>query len=330
MSIMSALQTVPGSARPGLAQVPVPEPTEEQVLVRTRAVAVNNADVAEATDVRIPGFELSGEVVAVGARVDSVRPGQLVAGVGAGAFAEQVALPHRHVMPVPDGVPANVAAALPTALLTEYGALRRAGLRAGETVLITAATSAIGLVGIQVAAELGASRVIATTRTAERQALLERAGADAVVVTGREDLAARVRELTDGAGADVVLDHVGGDALDGAIAAARSGGRVISVGRLAGPTAEIDLFALARSGVVLQSVSFGFTPVEIIGRQLDGVARDLSDAVSRGRVTPVIGRRVPFADLPETLAALAAGEHVDGKTVAVLDGRGPDRTSTGS
>ncbi|GAA4730606.1 zinc-binding dehydrogenase [Isoptericola chiayiensis] len=323
MSTMPALQTVPGSARPDLAQVPVPEPTEEQILVRTRAVAVNNADVAVAADVRVPGFEFCGEVVAVGTAVESFAPGQRVAGVGAGAFAEYVAVLYRHVMSVPEGVPSDVAAALPTALLTEYGALRRAGLQAGETVLITAATSAIGLVGMQVAAELGAARVLATTRNEERRALLERAGADAVVVTSSEDLATRVRELTDGAGADVVLDHVGGDALDGAIAAARPGGRVISVGRLAGPTAEIDLFALARSGAVLQSVSFGFTPVEIIGRQLDGVARDLSDAVSRGRVAPVIGRRVPFADLPETLAALAAGEHVDGKAVAVavLDGR---------
>ncbi|WP_278235840.1 zinc-binding dehydrogenase [Isoptericola sp. AK164] len=318
MTTMTALQTTPGAVRPELVRVPVPAPADDQVLVRTRAVAVNNADVTEAADVRIPGFEFSGEVVAAGSAVDPAAVGTAVMGVGPGAFAEYVAVHHRHVMPVPDGVPSDVAAGLPTALLTEYGALRRAPLSAGDTVLLTAATSAIGLVGVQVATELGAGRVIATTRSEERRPLLEGVGAHDVVVTGTEDLVARVRELTGGTGADVVLDHVGGAVLDDAIAAVRPGGRVVSVGRLAGPTAEIDLFALARSGAVLQSVSFGFTPVEVIGGLLEGVTRDLSDAVSQGRVAPVVGRHTAFTDLPATLAALAAGEHVDGKTVASL------------
>ncbi|MEE4024036.1 zinc-binding dehydrogenase [Gordonia sp. PKS22-38] len=316
---MTALLTAPGSAIPRIAEVPMPAAGSGEILVRTRAVSINNADIVAATDSHIPGFEFSGEVVATGDGVDPALIGAGVAGVGAAAFAEYVAVSHRHVMSVPDGVRADVAAACPTALLTEYGALRRAGLGGGETVLITAATSAIGLVGVQVATELGAGRVIATTRREPRRSLLQRVGADDVIVTETQSLPEAVQELTDGRGADVVLDHIGGSALDDAIAAARPGGRVISVGRLAGPTAEINLFALARSGATLQSVSFGFSPVEVIGELLDGVTRDLLDAVTQGRITPVVGRRCTFTELPEVLADLASGATVDGKTVALLD-----------
>lgn len=322
MTTMTALLTQPGSASPQLAKTTVPETTAGQIPVRTRAVAINNADLAEATDSHVPGFEFCGDVVAVGEGVDAALIGTRVAGVGAGAFAEYVAVQHRHVLRVPDGVGADIAAASPTALLTEYGALRRADLADGETVLITAATSAIGLVGVQIATELGAGRVIATTRREARRPLLDSVGTDAVIATDKHDLADRVRELTDGRGVDVVLDHIGGAALDDAIAAARPGGRVISVGRLAGPTAEIDLFALAHSGATLQSVSFGFSPVEVIGDLLDGVTRDLLPAVQDGRIAPVIGKRCAFGDLPAVLSELADGAPVDGKTVALIEDAG--------
>ncbi|WES64399.1 zinc-binding dehydrogenase [Microbacter sp. GSS18] len=315
-----ALVTAPEPTLLRLTQRPVPAPAAGEVLVRTHAVGVNNADIAGASDERVAGYEFSGVVTAVGAGVADDVLGVRVLGLTTGAFAEYVIADRRHVMPIPDELPFAEAAAAATALTTEYGALRRADLAPGETVLITAATSGIALLGVQIARALGAGQVIGTTRTADRRALVEQAGADAVVVTDAEDLAETVTSLTGGRGADVVLDHVGGALLDEAIASARPGGRVISVGRLAGPKAEIDLFALARSAATLQSVSFGFSPPTVLGDLLAGVQRDLSAALADGSVRPIVGEIVELDSLPALMVAVRDGRRVEGKIVA-LTGR---------
>ena len=153
---------------------------------------------------------------------------------------------------------------------------------------------------------LGAATVVATTRHAERRGLLERAGADQVVVTEEQDLAETTRDLT-GGGADLVLDHIAGPALNDAIQAARIGGTVISVGRLASRTADLDLFGLARRAVRLQSVSFGVNPPTVIGDLLDGVAAELLPLVADGRLTPLVHSALPFEELPRALELLRSG-----------------------
>jgi NADPH:quinone reductase-like Zn-dependent oxidoreductase len=220
-------------------------------------------------------------------------------------------------MPVPHSVDAAAAATLPTGLMTEHGAVERSGLAPGDSVLITAATSGIGLLGIQVARRAGARVVIGTTRNPARRALLERAGAAHVIVTTADDLAAATRELTDGSGADVVLDHVGGDTLDKAIQAARVGGSVVSVGRLAGGTASLDLFALARRQVLLQSVSYGPSPPSVIGDLLDEVTTRLLPAVADGTIKPFVDQTYAFDQLAEGLARLREGQ-AEGKIVLTL------------
>lgn len=121
----------------------------------------------------IAGYEFSGEVAAVGPGVDAGFLGRRVAGTTPGAFAEYVVVHHRHVMTMPGKLSFEDAAALPSALLTEYGALSLAGVGPGDSVLVTAASSAIGLVGVQLAKLLGAAPVIATTRSAHKRELLE-------------------------------------------------------------------------------------------------------------------------------------------------------------
>ena len=318
MHANTVLLSVPGEDRLQIVERPRPAVAVGELLVRVAAIGINNADQAPASEERVAGFEFTGTVEAAGEGVPGDSVGTRVMGLAGGAFAEYVVADARHVMPVPDGFDDGQAAASPTALITEYGALRRAEVADGESVVIVGATSAIGLVGIQMAKALGASVVVATTRTAAKRDLLMQAGADAVIITGEEDLPARVKELTGGTGADIVLDHVGGDLLDAGIAAARPGGRVISVGRLAGPTAEIDLFALARSGATVQSVSFGFTPPSVIEGLMEGVRSDVWNAIEEGRIRPVIGRRVRFGEVPDTLVAQREGERVDGKVVGVI------------
>lgn len=300
-----------------LVERPTPVPGDHEILVRTRAVALNNADLAGAADGTIAGYEFSGVVAAVGEQVDPALVGRRVMGSTPRSFAEYVVAHHRHALELPTSMTFEDGAPLPTALLTEYGALRRAGVTLGDTVLITAATSGIALVGVQLAHVLGATAVIATTRSPERADLLRRAGADRVVVTSEEDLPTRVRELTAGEGADVVLDHVGGASLAIAVRAARRGGRVVSVGRLDGARAEIDLFELAAQHVTLSSVSFGFTPPDVIGDLLTGVQTDVLPAVSDGTVRAVVDSRYSLADAGDALARLRGGE-TEGKIVLTV------------
>jgi NADPH:quinone reductase-like Zn-dependent oxidoreductase len=241
------------------------------------------------------GYEFAGEVVAVGANVTTLEVGATVMGTTPEAFAEYVVCDHRHLLVKPDEVPYDEAAALTTALLTEYGALRAGGFEAGQSIAILGATSAIGLVGVQVARALGASKIIGTTRSAARAGAVRDAGADPVVVTSEDDFATAVQEWTDGEGVDLILDHVGGDLFASAVAAVCRGGTVVNIGRLGGTRATIDLDELSHQLRTLRGVSFGFTDPDQIGDLLLALAPVLMPAVAAGEIRPVISARFPFA-----------------------------------
>ena len=234
-------------------QVTVPEPGPKQILIRTHAVSVNNADIAMLTDdntadhqnATCAGYEFAGEVAALGAEVDSFRVGDAVMGTAPHSFAEYVVPDHRHLFPIPEGVSDEDAAALPTGLLTEHGALQLARFEPGQTVLITAASSNIGLIGLQIAKALGAGTVIATSRTADKTDLLAQTGADVVVATDTQDLATAVFDATSHNGVDIVLDHVGGQTLSDCLPTTTVDGHLVSIGRLSQDETTISLSALA-------------------------------------------------------------------------------------
>lgn len=317
MTSMRAYLTEPGGSAPVMQTMDVPEPGTEQVLVRVRAAALNNGDLSGSAEPLVPGFEFSGDIVSAGDSVPRGLIGSRVMGIGEGAFAEYVLAHHRHVIHAPGLLSPAEAAALPTALTTEYGAARRAGLRSGGTVLITAATSGIALHGLQVARVLGAAVVIGTTRSPERATAIERAGADHVIVTDQQDLPTATREATHGLGADIVLDHVAGDFLNDAIQSARIGGAVVSVGRLASRSSTIDLFALAKRQVALQSVSYGLTPPSVLGDLFDGVVSELIPAVENRRIVAILDQTFPFEQLPQALDRLRSGMP-EGKVTVTL------------
>ncbi|MDT2005398.1 zinc-binding dehydrogenase [Rhodococcus opacus] len=278
-------------------EVAVPEPGPGQVLVRARAVALNNADVHMLADAFDPatgrgkeyvaGFEFAGEVAALGPGADRVAVGERVMGTTPGAFAQYVLADHRHVMRIP-GLLDEEAAALPTGLLTEHGALEVGGFRPGQSVLITGATSSIGLIGVQIAKALGAKTVVATSRSAAKEDLLKDAGADVVVVPTERDLTAAVLEATDGEGVDLVLDHVGGQTLADCLPATRVDGNLVNIGRLDTAEATINLDSLSYRHLRLQGVSFGFSRAEELGNVIAALAADVIPAVADGRVRPVI------------------------------------------
>lgn len=296
---------------------PAPTPGPGQVLIRSRYVALNNADVhaMQAADhTQVAGYETAGEVVAAGPGVAPGVVGTAVAACTPGSFAGLVAADLRHTIPVPEGLPLAEAAALPTALLTEHGALTAGGFTAGQTVLVTGATSAIGLVGVRLAQALGAARVLATTRKEAKAALLREVGADDVLV-GTDHLAARVRDLTSGDGVDLVLEHVAGPVLGEAIAATRRHGIVVQMGRLGGPAAEIDVDALSYRRVTVVGVSFG-DPDEL-GDLLSAVRERILPLVADGRVRPVLHDVIPWAEHRDA-ARLVRENRAVGKVVLAI------------
>jgi NADPH2:quinone reductase len=300
-----------------IKQLSIPTPGLGQVLVRTRAVALNNADLTGSGDAHVAGFEFSGEVAAVGEDVTSIGSGARVAGMAPGAFAPFVLVNQAHIFGIPLDLAFEDAATLPTALITEYGALTRARLKQGDSVLITAATSGIGIIGVQIAKAMGAGLVITTTRSSGKLALLKGVGADIVVNTLDEDLVEAVRAATDGEGVDVVLDHVAGEMLGRTVPAARIGGSVISVGRLSSSEATIDLFALAARQVSICSVSYGFNPPHIIGDLITALAPAILPAVADGRIRAVIDQVFAFTDIHAAMSRLRDG-HAHGKVVLAL------------
>lgn len=308
-------------------EIPVPEAGPGQVLVRVRAAALNNADgpVLAAADPASggtgepyqAGYEFAGEVSAVGAGVTGFVVGERVMGTQPRSFAQYVRADHRHVLRIPGTAGYEEAASLPTGLLTEHGALGLGAFRAGQSVLITGATSAIGLLGVQIAKVLGASTVVGTTRTASKEALLASAGADVVVVGPGDDLTGEVLEATGGEGVDVVLDHVGGRLFAACLPATRVDGHLVNIGRLDRAESTINLDHLSYRHLHLRGVSFGFGRPAELGEVLAGLVPEVLPAVAEGRIRPVLDEVFPLARAAEALDRLRTGEAL-GKIVLAV------------
>ena len=243
-----------------VADVAEPRPGPHEVLVDVAAAAVNRADLAQRAGrhepgpgsagdgARIAGMDAAGVVAQVGADVETVRTGDRVMGLVAGGYAQRAVLDARLAIPVPGTWSLVEAAAAVSGLQTGYDALvNAAGLAPGEVVVVQGASTPVGLTGIQIARHLGAGMIMGTIRTGRAHAQVVSAGADLVIHTTSESVADAVLKATGGRGADVIVDHVGGDTLPDAIRSLAIEGRLVSVGRLAGAKGELDLESLASS-----------------------------------------------------------------------------------
>ena len=308
------------------AEVPDPEPGPGEVLVEVAATAINRADVMQRLGhypppsgaPAYPGLECAGRVAALGEGVTSWHVGdQVCALLGGGGYAEQVAVPAGHLLPVPKGLSVVEAAALPEVACTVWSnVFMLAGLASGETFLVHGGSSGIGTMAIQLAARHGA-RVFCTAGTETKLARCRELGAELAVNYRETDFVARVREETDGRGVGVILDNMGAAYLDRNIDALAPNGRLMIIGLQGGRTAELDLGKLmARRGSV-SVTSLRARPAEEKASIVAAVRESVWPGIESGQVRPVIDRVLPLREAAQAHRVLEASEHI-GKIVLAV------------
>ena len=314
-----------GEKRLEVQEVPVPVPGASEVLVRVRAAGANRADLslnvgqfrgagAELT-AAVAGLEFAGELVGIGSEVTEAKIGDRVMAMGQGAFAEYARIDHRLLIPVPATFSWEQAATAPVAYMTMHDAVVTNGrLAAGEAVLIQGVTSGVGLAAFQIARLKGARPVIGTSTSEAKLATLREWGLDVGIQARTDDVVARVMEATDGKGANLVIDMIGGPAINQNMKAAAVRGRIIDVGRMGGLRGEIDLDLHSLKRISFIGVTFRTRSVEEIQTIIRLMVADIWEDVTAGRVALPIDRVYPLERIADAYAHMRANAHL-GKIV---------------
>lgn len=293
-------------------EVDTPEPGAGQARVRVEAVGVNFIDIYHRTGLyknALPlglGQEAAGVVEAVGPGVTGVRAGDRVAWKDQfGSYATEAVVPTEKLVPVPDGVSAQDAAAVMLQGMTaHYLTHSTYPLKAGDTCLVHAAAGGVGLLLCQIA-KLRGARVIGTASTEEKARLAREAGADEVILYSQEDFAAAAKRENGGAGVEVVYDGVGKDTFDRSLDSLRPRGYMVLFGQASGPVPPFDPQILnAKGSLFLTRPTLGFytlTREELLWR-----AGALFGWIAEGRLRLRVGQTYPLADAAQAHRDLAA------------------------
>lgn len=300
-----------------------------EVLIKVAAAGVNRADLLQAAGRYPPppgvseiiGMEVSGVVADVGAGVTRWSVGQDVCALLAGGgYAEYVVVPAGQVMPVPDGVDLVDAAGLPEVACTVWSNLvLTAHLAAGQLLLVHGGASGVGSHAIQVAHALGA-RVAVTAGSQEKLRFCRSLGANITISYRDEDFVARLREATEGAGADVILDIMGAAYLDRNLDALATDGQLVVIGMQGGVKGELNLGKLlAKRARVIGTTLRGRPVAGPNGKAaiVEAVTVSVWPMIAEGRVRPVIGARMPIQRAASAHQLLSSGE-VTGKVVLTV------------
>jgi NADPH2:quinone reductase len=249
----------------------------------------------------VPGSEAVGIIESVGAEVDGFSVGdRVVAFTGTGAFAELVSVPAAQVFPVPENVDPAIAAGILITYGTSYHALKdRAALRSGETLLVLGAAGGVGLAAVELGALMGA-RVIAAASTPEKLALARRYGAAETIDYSTEDLRERLKALTDGKGADVIYDPVGGANTLIAVKSLAWGGRLLVIGFAGGDIPNIPANLLLLKSASALGVLWGNSLRADPAHHARNIA-DLTGWLTEGRIKPAIDAIFPIERAVEAI-----------------------------
>jgi NADPH2:quinone reductase len=296
-----------------------------QLLVDVRACSVNFPDLLMIQDLYqfkpklpfVPGSEVAGVVREVGSGVDRFRAGQRVLGSSlfVGGLAERAALSADTTVAIPDDVDFSDAAGLLYAYGTSHHALKdRAEIKPGESLVVLGAAGAVGLAAVELGKAMGA-RVIAAASTDEKLDLCRRYGADETINYDREDLKTRIRELTDGQGADVIYDPVGGPYSEPALRSTAWNGRFLVIGFAAGDIPRIPLNLTLLRGCSVVGVFWG----SFVGREPERHRANVTELVEwwrQGRLRPHTSGIYPLERAGDALRELAERRAM-GKVVVV-------------
>jgi NADPH2:quinone reductase len=308
------------------ARRPVPKPASGEVLVRVAAAGVNRPDVMQrqgryppppgASD--LPGLEIAGEIVALGAGVSGLKVGDRVTALlPGGGYAEYAAAAAPLCLPIPEGLNMVEAAALPETFFTVWTNLfDRGGCKAGEAVLIHGGTSGIGTTAIQLAAAWGA-RVFATAGSEEKARACERFGAARGIDYRTEDFVEVIRQETAGRGVDVILDLVGGSYLARNLEAAAVEGRLVVISLIGGARAEINLLTIMSKRLTLTGSTLRARTVAQKAAVAEALHRNVWPLLSAGRVRPIIHATFPLAEASEAHRLMETSTHI-GKIVLTI------------
>jgi putative PIG3 family NAD(P)H quinone oxidoreductase len=301
------------------SEVPDPQPSPGGVVIEVTAAGVNRADLMQRQGLYppppdapvYPGLECSGTIAAVGSDVTGWRPGdEVCALLAGGGYAELVAVPADQLLPRPGTVTLTDAAALPETACTVYAnVFLGARLTRGETLLVHGGGSGIGTMAIQLAKQAGAT-VAVTAGSADKLEACGKLGADILVNYREEDFVARVLEATDGRGADVILDIVGGAYLSRNIAALAPDGRIANIGMQQGRKAELDFGALMAKRGSIMSTTLRARPAAQKAQIVTAVRENVWPLVETGVIRPVIDRQLPMTQAAEAHRVLEASGHL--------------------
>jgi NADPH2:quinone reductase len=288
--------------------VDVPDPVVRPggVVVAIEAVSIQGGDLLHraggvlASNPHIVGYQAAGRVHEVGPDVSDFEVGQpVVATMSYGSHAELASVPARSVYAIPDGLPMEIAAGVPIEFGTADDCLFEFGkLQAGEAVLVQAGAGGLGIAAVQLAARAGASMVLATASSDERLAPLHDLGMDHGINYADEDVASRVRELTEGRGVDLVVDPVGGRTLEASIASLAYRGRISWVGRAGREQSPPEVWPLMEKNASLSGVFLGAEMGRDPARVRLMIER-LLQRVADGELRVVIDRVFPLAEAAE-------------------------------
>jgi len=309
-----------------LVEYDVPLPGPGQLLVKVEAAGVNRPDISQrmgnypppADASPLPGLEISGEVVAAGPDTSRFKAGDKVCALTAGGgYAEYCIAEETSCLPIPKGLSMIEAAAVPETFFTVWhNVFERGGLKAGEWLLVHGGSSGIGTTAIQLAAAFGA-RVMVTVGNADKAQACEKLGAARAINYRQEDFVEVVQDLTEGHGADVILDMVGGDYIPRNYKAAAMDGRIVQIAFLRGPKTEMNFIPLMIKRLTHTGSTLRPRTREVKGAIAAALEKNVWPLIEAGKVKPVMAETFTLAEASKAHECMEASEHI-GKIVMTV------------
>jgi NADPH2:quinone reductase len=332
MQKLPAQMTVIGISKPGGPEVLLPEtravpvPAPGEILVKVQAAGVNRPDVAQrsgsyppppgASD--LPGLEISGEVVALGAGAVRHKLGDKVMSlVAGGGYAQYCIAQDAQAMAVPPALSMLEAGAIPETLMTVWhNVFERGGLKEGETLLVHGGSSGIGTMAIQLAKAFG-SKVIVTVGSKEKADACTKLGADRAINYKTEDFVAEVKASTGGAGANVILDMVGGDYIERNYDAAAIDGRVVQIAFLGGPKATVNFARLMVKRLTHTGSTLRPRSNADKAKMVAAIEAKVLPLLREGRIKPLMDSTFALEKAADAHRRMESSEHI-GKIVLAV------------